>query len=362
MQDRDLPTFSFDADFQVESYLRYQGSSFVERFDANSYLYLTRAMDYFDIAADHDGVLARAFRGIKTRFCVVSFTSDWLFPTRNRARWCMRSTHRARGCRSPRSKPIAATTLSCSTCPNSSNLAGLPGVGGQGAGPEQDGRLDMRSRNRLCRSAVSFPIVRGNYRADHLLVAGMVSAARRCSTSARRRRLLQLLESRGVDGRGIALSREGVDRCVAKELRGAGRRRHRSRQLSGRWLRLRDPVADPPGDATAAGRAGKSAADRTAAPSSRSRDRLLEDSAPAAGRRPHAAHRKFAAPGTDTPNIHFSAIKAFVQLCDAIDVKMERAVALDLYRRRLRLDPPWRFWNMFGEQGVPLLSRGGGGK
>ena len=81
MQDRDLPTFSFDADFQVESYLRYQGSSFVERFDANSYLYLTRAMDYFDIAADHNGALARAFRGIKTRFCVVSFTSDWLFPT-----------------------------------------------------------------------------------------------------------------------------------------------------------------------------------------------------------------------------------------------------------------------------------------
>ncbi|WP_425111320.1 homoserine O-acetyltransferase MetX [Bradyrhizobium sp.] len=81
MQDRELPTFSFDADFQVESYLRYQGSSFVERFDANAYLYLTRAMDYFDIAADHDGALARAFRGIKTRFCVVSFTSDWLFPT-----------------------------------------------------------------------------------------------------------------------------------------------------------------------------------------------------------------------------------------------------------------------------------------
>jgi homoserine O-acetyltransferase len=81
MQDRELPTFSFDADFQVESYLRYQGSSFVERFDANSYLYLTRAMDYFDIAADHNGVLATAFRGTQTRFCVVSFTSDWLFPT-----------------------------------------------------------------------------------------------------------------------------------------------------------------------------------------------------------------------------------------------------------------------------------------
>ena len=80
-QYRELPTFSFDADFQVESYLRHQGITFVERFDANSYLYLTRAMDYFDIAADHGGVLARAFKGTPTRFCVISFTSDWLFPT-----------------------------------------------------------------------------------------------------------------------------------------------------------------------------------------------------------------------------------------------------------------------------------------
>jgi homoserine O-acetyltransferase/O-succinyltransferase len=81
LQDRSNPTFSFDADFEVESYLRHQGSSFVERFDANSYLYLTRAMDYFDLAADYGGVLANAFRGAQTRFCVVSFTSDWLFPT-----------------------------------------------------------------------------------------------------------------------------------------------------------------------------------------------------------------------------------------------------------------------------------------
>ncbi len=80
-QDRENPTFSFDADFEVESYLRHQGISFVERFDANSYLYLTRAMDYFDLAADCGGVLANAFKGAQTRFCLVSFTSDWLFPT-----------------------------------------------------------------------------------------------------------------------------------------------------------------------------------------------------------------------------------------------------------------------------------------
>ena len=81
LQDREAVTYGFDADFQVESYLRHQGITFVDRFDANSYLYITRAMDYFDLAAEHGGVLAEAFRGTQPRFCVISFTSDWLFPT-----------------------------------------------------------------------------------------------------------------------------------------------------------------------------------------------------------------------------------------------------------------------------------------
>jgi len=79
---RDGLSWGFDADFQVESYLRHQGTSFVDRFDANSYLYITRAMDYFDLAAAHGGVLANAFtRAREVRFCVLSFTSDWLYPT-----------------------------------------------------------------------------------------------------------------------------------------------------------------------------------------------------------------------------------------------------------------------------------------
>jgi homoserine O-acetyltransferase len=79
---RDGLSWGFDADFQVESYLRHQGASFVDRFDANSYLYITRAMDYFDLAAAHGGVLAQAFaRARHVRFCVLSFTSDWLYPT-----------------------------------------------------------------------------------------------------------------------------------------------------------------------------------------------------------------------------------------------------------------------------------------
>ncbi len=81
LQNRDALTYGFEADFQVESYLRHQGSTFVERFDANSYLYITRALDYFDLQAESGGVLAEAFRGTPVRFCLISFSSDWLYPT-----------------------------------------------------------------------------------------------------------------------------------------------------------------------------------------------------------------------------------------------------------------------------------------
>ena len=81
LQDRKVLSFGFDADFQVESYLRHQGITFVDRFDANSYLYITRAMDYFDLAAEYGGTLAEAFRDTPCRFCLISFSSDWLFPT-----------------------------------------------------------------------------------------------------------------------------------------------------------------------------------------------------------------------------------------------------------------------------------------
>jgi homoserine O-acetyltransferase len=80
LQNRASLSFQFAPDFQIESYLHYQGASFVDRFDANSYLYITRAMDYFDLAEEHGGQLAAVFRGSPTRFCIISFSSDWLFP------------------------------------------------------------------------------------------------------------------------------------------------------------------------------------------------------------------------------------------------------------------------------------------
>ncbi|RJQ47524.1 MAG: homoserine O-acetyltransferase [Gammaproteobacteria bacterium] len=72
--------FGFDVEFQVESYLRYQGQSFVERFDANTYLLMTKALDYFDPAADFDHDLAAALKNAQAGFLVLAFTSDWRFP------------------------------------------------------------------------------------------------------------------------------------------------------------------------------------------------------------------------------------------------------------------------------------------
>ena len=80
LRDKDVFGYDFSADFEVESYLRYRGSQFVNRFDANSYLYITKAMDYFDLSAGHIS-LAAAFEQTRTRFLVLSFTSDWLYPT-----------------------------------------------------------------------------------------------------------------------------------------------------------------------------------------------------------------------------------------------------------------------------------------
>jgi homoserine O-acetyltransferase len=80
LQERERYGYDFSTDFEVESYLRYQGESFIQRFDANSYLFITKAIDYFDLKRDY-GSLENAFKNVNSKFLVISFTSDWLFPT-----------------------------------------------------------------------------------------------------------------------------------------------------------------------------------------------------------------------------------------------------------------------------------------
>jgi len=199
-------------------------------------------------------------------------------------------------------------------------------------------------------------------RADHLLVAEMVAPGSRvldvgCGDGD----LLQLLESRGIDGRGIELSREGVNRSVAKGLA----------VVQGD---ADTDLADYPDDAfdyvilsqtLQATRQPKVVLENLLRIGHRAivsfpnfgywkmRLQLL-----VGGHMPRTEN--LPATWYDTANIHFCTIKDFVQLCDEIHVKMERAVALDLYGRPLRLKLPWWVWNLFGEQGVFLLSRGQG--
>ena len=203
-----------------------------------------------------------------------------------------------------------------------------------------------------------------NHRGDHLLVAEMVAPGSKvldvgCGDGD----LLLLLEGRGIDGRGIELSREGVNRCVAKGLAVV------QGDADTDLVNYPDDAFDYVilSQTLQATRQPKVVLEnllrigRRAIVSFpnfgfwRMRLQLL-----IGGHMPRTEN--LPATWYDTPNIHFCTIKDFVQLCDEISVKMERAVALDLYGRPLRVNLPWWFWNMFGEQGVFLLSRGGKGK
>ena len=197
----------------------------------------------------------------------------------------------------------------------------------------------------------------GHFRADHLLVAEMVKPGSKvldvgCGDGD----LLQLLETRGIE-----LSREGVNRCVAKGLA----------VVQGD---ADTDLVNYPDDAFDYVILSQTL-QATRQP------RVVLENLLRIGRRAIVSFPNFGfwkmrlqllvgghmprtenLPATwyDTANIHFCTIKDFVELCDAIHVKMERAEALDLYGRPLRLRLPWWVWNMFGEQGVFLLTRGQG--
>src|SRR5882757_2303599 len=191
------------------------------------------------------------------------------------------------------------------------------------------------------------------HRGDHLLVAEMVARGSKvldvgCGDGD----LLQILEDRGIDGRGIELSREGVNHCVAKGLAVV------QGDADADLVNYPDDAFDYVilSQTLQATRQPKVVLEnllrigRRAIVSFpnfgfwRMRLQLL-----VGGHMPRTDN--LPATWYDTPNIHFCTIKDFVQLCDEINVKMERAVALDMYGRPLRVNLPWWFWNMFGEQG-----------
>jgi methionine biosynthesis protein MetW len=219
----------------------------------------------------------------------------------------------------------------------------------------------MALQDQPLRPTAVLPVGKDGYRADHLLVAQMVEPGSKVlDVGCGEGDLLRLLETRGVDGRGIELSREGVNRCVAKGLA----------VVQGD---ADTDLVNYPDDAF-----DYVILSQTLQATRQPRavlENLLRIGRRAIVSFPNFGHWKMRLqllvkgqmprtenlPATwyDTPNIHFCTIKDFVQLCDEINVKMERAVALDIDGRPLRLNAPWWFWNMFGEQGVFLLSRRG---
>jgi methionine biosynthesis protein MetW len=219
----------------------------------------------------------------------------------------------------------------------------------------------MTIHDQAFKPTAILPVTENGYRADHLLVAEMVPPGSKVlDVGCGEGDLLRLLETRGVDGRGIELSREGVNHCVAKGLA----------VVQGD---ADTDLVNYPDDAF-----DYVLLSQTLQATRQPRvvlENLLRIGQRAIVTFPNFGHWKMRLqllvkgqmprtdnlPATwyDTPNIHFCTIKDFVQLCDEINVKMERAVALDLYGRPLRLNAPWWFWNMFGEQAVFLLSRRG---
>ena len=354
LQDRNALTFGFDADFQVENYLRHQGISFVERFDANSYLYMTRACDYFDLAAEHGGVLANAFKGTRTRFCVISFTSDWLYPTsENREivhalergrRQC--ELRRGRDRQGPRRLPLGRAGIP-------RHLARVP----RRLRPASriEGGMSMDARNFTAGNAAP-PELRGDLRlASEMIEPGSRVLDIGCGDGEL---LSYLSREKNVDGRGMELSQSGVNNCV----------RHGLSVIQGD---ADNDLADYPSDAfdyvvlsqtlqatrnpravlLHLARIGKRAI--VSIPNFghwRIRASLLTK-----GRLPKTALLPF--PWYETPNIHLCTIQDFATLCADEGIRIERSISLDRWGRPYRLNPVGALANLLAEQGLFLLAR-----
>ena len=246
--------------FEVESYLRHQGSTFVQRFDANCYLTITRAMDYFDLAADREAISPTPSSGTKTRFLLVSFTSDWLFPT-TESRAIARALNRAGANVSfvefPTDKGHDAFLLDEPDFHRT--LAGFLLVAAQMPCADWPGhRMSTHDPVRF---------VAKNMRVDLALISEMIAPGTRvldigCGDGSL---IDHLFRTKGCDARGIEIDMVEVIRSVALRPAGDARRcRQRPAALSRRRIRLRRALAHPAGGGAAARGAAADAAHRRA--------------------------------------------------------------------------------------------------
>ena len=352
LQDRLSFTYGFDADFQVESYLRHQGSTFVDRFDANSYLYITRAMDYFDLAAEHGGQLSNAFQGSPVRFLVVSFTSDWLFPTAE-----------------SRAVVRALTTASASV----SFVDVVTDKGHDAFLLEEPeffrvvrGFLDGCAEQRgLTARAPATPNIsrtsttRG-IRADLKLIADMIRPGSRALDvgSGDGTLLDYLVHEKQVDGRGLELDTDGVHLSLAHGLAviQGDANTDLADYADGAFdyvilSKTLQAMRDPRSVLEHLARIGRHAIVSFENYGHwRTRLALL-----LRGKTPIDPERPFR--WWESPNIHPCTIADFLDLARALDIEIEESFILGLGGRVIRAEQPGRLANLLAEQAVFLLRR-----
>jgi homoserine O-acetyltransferase len=351
LQDRSAFTYGFDADFQVESYLRHQGSTFVDRFDANSYLYITRAMDYFDLAAEHGGQLSNAFQASPVRFLLVSFTSDWLFPT-------------------PESRAIvrALTTASASV-----SFVEIETDKGHDAflldEPELfrivEGFLDGCAEQRGLAKRSPTPThdrkaPRRGIRQDLKLIADMIAPTTTALDvgSGDGTLLEYLVHEKGVDGRGLELDPDGVHLSLA----------HGLAVIQGDANTDLADYADGAFDYVILSKTLQAMRDPRAVLEHlvrigrhaivsfenyghwRTRLGLM-----LRGRTPIDPERPYR--WWESPNIHPCTIADFLDLTKALGIEIEATAVLGPGNRITRTTRPGKSANLFGEQAVFLLRR-----
>ena len=353
LQDRERVSYGFEADFQIESYLRHQGFTFVDRFDANSYLYLTRAMDYFDLAADYGGNLAKAFAASASRFCLISFTSDWLFPTAD-SRQILRALNG--------SAADASFVEIESDKGHDAFLLDEPEMFGvlDGFLKSLSGRSDSRRRGERGGGEGGGSSSFRENRVDLDVIAGMIAPeARVLDIGCGDGELLSRLIASGRRGVGIELSQDGVNRCVA-------------RGLSVVQGDADTDLADYPDGAF-----DDVVLSQTLQAVGRPRavlEQMLRIGSRAIVSFPNFGHwrcRLYLAfwgrmPMTlllphfwfETPNAHLCTVMDFERLCWEMGLRMERFVGLDGGGKPRRFLGRFRFLaNLFSEQAVFLLTR-----
>lgn len=355
LQDRSAFTYGFDADFQVESYLRHQGSTFVDRFDANSYLYITRAMDYFDLAAEHGGQLASAFHASPVKFLVVSFTSDWLFPT-------------------PESRSIVRAL---STASASVSFVEIETDKGHDAFLLEEpelfrivrGFLDgcAEQRGLAPRSAAGVgdrrpQSPRRGIRADLKLIADMIQPhSRALDVGSGDGTLLEyLVHEKGVDGRGLELDPDGVHLSLAHGLAviQGDANTDLANYADGAFdyvilSKTLQAMRDPKATLEHLARIGRHAIVSFENYGHwRTRLALL-----LRGRSPIDPERPYR--WWESPNIHPCTIADFLDLTRALNIEIEDSVVLGPGGQVFRARQPRRLANLLCEQAVFLLrSRG----